>query len=104
LPQSLPLDPMQGDNYHTCNQELLDDALASATASGVIGSSCGSAEYETRIKCGSRQHDFWVLNRMSDSKRHRREEKGQQQDCNNDYGFHCLPVMIFPLTSLINLW
>jgi len=95
---------MQGDNNHTCNEELLDNALASTTASGVIGFGCGSAEREARIKCGFGQDGFRDLNRLLDSKCHWYKEEQQQEDCNNDYGFHCLPMMIFPLTSLINLW
>lgn len=104
MSQSLPLDPTVGDNNHTCNQELLDNALASTTASGVTGFGCGSVEYEARIKCGSKQHGLWDLSRLLEGKCHWQKEEEEQQDCNNDYGFHCLPVMIFPPTWLISLW
>lgn len=76
LPQSLPLDPILGDNHHSSCRES-DDALPSTAASGVIGFSYGSVCYTARIKAGLRQHGFWDLNQGLEGKRHWYEEEGQ---------------------------
>ena len=76
LPQSLPLNPILGDNHHIGYREL-DDALPSTAASGFIGFSYGSVCYTARIKAGFRQHGFWDLNQCLAGKHHWYEEEGQ---------------------------